>query len=179
MNFKPLVGLVAFVFLGVAIYGAYQYPQAIASFGATSGTNGTAKIASFSFNPATGATTTSILNGDSVDRVITSMNVSCSGVGTSLTALTGAGLNSLIFSVATTAASAPVALGNSNFVYNGTIATSSATFYDASTTPGLTSATVIGVNRRWPTGTYLTVSANATNTAACAITAYYLQGLGL
>lgn len=176
-------GVVLAALLGLLAFAGYSpfLKTVVNQFGTTAGSAGTRRIAEFTINPTTASATSSssLINSDGNDRVITSADVMCSGLGTSLTAYTGAALSSLIFSIATTSTSAPIALGNSNFIYNGTIATSSVTFYDASSTPGLTSSSQIGVNRRWPTSTYLTVTSNATNTAACVVNINYLQGLGI
>lgn len=185
MSGKSILSIIFAVVIVAAVYGAYQYPHSESvtqSFGTTSGTAGTRHIAQFSFNPTTAsATTSSILNSDGQDRVVTSVDVACSGLGTSRVAYTGGGLTSLglLFSVATTAASAPAALGNTNFTYGpGGIATTSATFWEASSTPGTTGVT-IDASRRWAAGSYMTISSNATNTAACFVDVNYLQGLGI
>lgn len=175
-----IIVAVAFIALvvGAAVYLMGGHKQITASTAAVTAND--AKIAEFNFAPTTAAaTTTSVLNSDSQDRIITSFDTACSGLGTSLTAYTGAGLAALVFKVATSSTDTPNNLSNTNYVYNGTIATSSSSFYDASSTPGLTSATVVNFNRRWPAGTYLTVSSNATNTASCILNARYLQSFGI
>lgn len=112
------------------------------------------------------ATTTSLYNGDSVDRIIQDVTYSCSGIGTSRTAYTGAALAALVFTAATTSTANPASIVTTNAVLNTTVATSSAELYIASTTPGLTTSAFV---RRWAAGSYLTFAANATNTAACTI----------
>lgn len=135
-------------------------------------TNDTARRASVVFIPSTGsATSTSILNSGSVDRIVTDVTYDCNTVGTSQTAYSGAGLNSLVFQAATTSSSAPNSLGNTNFILNTQVSTSTSDLYVASTTPGLVSTVT---NRVWPTGSYLTFTSNATNTAVCVLTAGYL-----
>jgi len=163
----------------VAIAGAYLYPQAQILTGTTSGTAGTQHIAEFAFNPTVAtATSTSVLNSDAQDRVVRGVDVACSGVGTSKTAYTGAGLAALTFTAATTSTSAPAALGNTNYTFNATVGTSTTDVYVATTTSnGVNSAT--GNSMRWQTGTYMTVASNATNTAACVVSVSYLQGLGI
>jgi hypothetical protein len=89
----------------------------------------------------------------------------CTGLGTSQTAYTGAGLANLSFTAGTTTTSAPAALSNSNYSFNSNISTTSSVTYVASSTEGVIS----GYSRIWPTGTYWTVSSNATNTATCTI----------
>lgn len=177
-TWKILGGIVGIL----AIIGGYYYPggsTVVQQFGSTSGNSGTRQTSEFAFNPTSASATSSssLLNQDGNDRVITSVDVSCSGLGTSQTAYTGTGLVQVTFSVATTSTSAPVALGNTNFIYNGAVATTTSSFYDASSTPGTTGANLLV--RRWPNSTYLTVTSNATNTAACIVNVNYLQGLGV
>ncbi len=136
----------------------------------------TAKVAmiNWTFAAVTGAngvaTTTSVFNGDSSDRIIQAVQFDCSAVGTSNTAYTGAGLRSLILKAATTSTSAPNIVSNTNVVFSSDIATTSADVYLATTTPGLTGTVPF---RRWASGSYLSFFSNATNTAACTIGVTY------
>lgn len=167
---KIVIGILALA----AIYGAYQYPQvtqSVQTFGAVGATFNTAKIAAINWTLSDSATSTSILNGDANDRIVEGAQYWCSGVGTSKTAFTGAGLDALSFSAATTSASAPAIITNTNFVLNTTVATSTATLFVASTSPGLTAT---AAQRIWASGSYLTFWSNATNTAACNIGVQYL-----
>lgn len=134
-------------------------------------TFGTAKIAEVEMTPATAsATSTFILNSDASDRYIESSNVVCSGVGTSLTAYTGAGLAALLVQMATSSATTAGPIGNSNYASNITVSTSTVVSYNASTTEGV----IAGTSRRWPAGAYLGIFWNATNTAACVVGVHYL-----
>lgn len=183
MNNSQLLKWVGIIAGVLAVIGGYFYPGGtstiVQSFGTTSGNSSTRSTAGFAFNPtsASATTTSSLLNSDGNDRVITSVDTACSGLGTSQTAYSGSGLAALNFQIATTSTSAPVTLGNTNYIYNSTIATSSTTFYESTSTPGLTAGNL--QVRRWPASTYVTVSSNATNTAACIINVNYLQGLGV
>lgn len=125
-----------------------------------------AKDYTVTFIPATGtATTTSILNSDSTDRYVTNDYIFCTGVGTSKTAYTGTGLASLTFTAATTSTANPTSLTNTNYILNSSVATSSTVTFVATSTEGV----IAGWSRIWPTGTYLTFSSNATNTAICTV----------
>jgi hypothetical protein len=133
---------------------------------------GTKKIAAISWNLSSGtATSTSIYNSDQNDRIIDSSFVSCSGVGTSRTAYTGAGLAALTLRAATTTADSPATLTNTNYAVNyASISTSTPWSYTTSSTEP-----VLGVyGRVWPSGTYLTFTANATNTATCVVGVNYV-----
>jgi hypothetical protein len=162
-----------------AIVGGYFYPKFAFVGGAPTGsTYGTQKQASIVFAPATGsATSTSILNTDSTDRMVTIVQNVCGGVGTSQTAYTGAGLASLTLKAATTTTSAPAIVSNTNLVESIVISTSTSDFVMASSTSsGLvgTSAASLG-SLRWPTNTYLTFFTNATNTAICTVGVQYVN----
>ncbi len=177
---KITLGILSLLVAG-AIVGSYFFPQNLNKIeqvsGTTSGSGSTQHTATFAFNPtSSSATTSSVQNFDSQDRVVTGpVTVSCSGIGTSKTAFTGAGLANLTFQIASTSALAPAALGNTNYVLNMNFGTSTVDNQIASSTP-INSAT--GNAIRWPSGAYLTISSNATNTAACVVGIPYVQGLG-
>ncbi len=167
-----LFGTVAFFGMSPFIHEVVQQMQV----GSTSGTGNTYHAATFAFNPTTAAaTTSSIVNGDAQDRIVTAAYVSCSGVGSSNTAYTGAGLANLTFTMATTAASAPAALVNVAYVLQQNVATSTVDTQVASTS---ISKFATGNAIRWQAGSYMSISSNATNTAACTVTVPYSQGLG-
>lgn len=151
--------------------------------GNSNGTGNSTSVAGNTFNAAktamivwspisASATTTSILNTDANDRIIKQAQYSCTGLTNSF-AQTAAGVAALIFQAATTSASAPANFsGNTNFVLNTTVATSTAELFVGSTTPGATASSFV---RRWGAGTYLTFSANATSSAqTCVIGVDYL-----
>lgn len=129
----------------------------------------TAKVAQINITPSTPAgTSTGMLNTDSSDRYISSMYGACSGVGTSFTAYTGAGLTSLGFTVtgATSTTQAPNTISNTNtFVMK--VATTTPDSY-ASTTSST------DLSRVWASGTYYNFAFNATNTAACTVGVHYI-----
>jgi hypothetical protein len=124
-------------------------------------------------NPGANATSTSILNTDGNDRFITSEHAVCEGVGTSQTAYTGAGLASLTLKMATSSTAAPTTNANTNTLPTVTVSTTTPNF-------GISSSTVATpgnnlVSNVWAAGSYLTISANATNTALCTVGVNYLQ----
>ncbi len=159
--------------LVVALVGAYFFPHFVPTVASPTGTQfGTQKTATVIFSPTTAsASTTALYNSDQSDRIITDVKYYCSGVGTSRTFLTGAGLDVFTFQAATTSVTTGLG-GNTNYVLATTVATSSTSLYVATTTPGLTGTVT---NRIWPAGTYLTYIANATNTAVCSIATDYVQ----
>lgn len=164
----------------LAIYGAYQYPQntnttTVQQFGTTSqgGTFDTAKfagVAAILSAPGANATSSSILNTSDNDRFISGIRVGCEGVGTSKTAYTGAALASLTVTMSTTSTSGPATGGTA--ITAITIATSTPTFVAASSTPATGSVSYLSV---WSTGSYLTFTTNATNTASCTFGADYFS----
>ena len=133
---------------------------------------GVQRMATVVFSPTT-ATTTSLFNSDVNERYITDVVFYCDNLGSSRTLLTGVGLLSagFTFSAATTSNSTSGLQGNTNFVLNTSVATTTFQNYVASSTPGLTGT---AVNRFWPAGTFLTYVANATNTAVCTINTDYI-----
>lgn len=175
-NQKIASGVFGVVALFVAIFiGRYFGPvytnttQVNAVTSPVGTTFNSAKVAQINITPSTAsATSTGVLNTDSYDRYIEAMYGACSGVGTSLTAYTGAGLASLGLTVtaATGTTAAPNTITNTNsFVM--TVATTTVDSF-ASTT----SAT--NLSRVWATGSYLNFAFNATNTAACTVGVHYI-----
>lgn len=176
---KYLIGILA-VF-AVAIVGAYYYPTYSAPFTAGSSTVGStftqAKFYGVVMQPATGATTSSITNTDASDRFIVSYQYGCTGVGSSQTPLTGAGLvsNGWSIGIATTATSGANPNSNVNQV-NMLVATSTSSWsYSSLGDNGTTTATGIPQTARvWAAGGILTFAFNATNTATCTVGAFTL-----
>lgn len=133
--------------------------------GTTFQTAKTALVAINLASPGSGGTSTSMLNTDSNDRFIYSTDVGCEGVGTSKTAYTGTGLSSLTLTMATSSTAAPATNGNTNTLPVVTIGTSTPNFVIASSSAGTPGINL--VSNIWATGSYLTITANATNTALC------------
>lgn len=159
------------VLLGVAAFFGYSpFLKIVQNFGTTSGNAASQKIAQWSFNPSSTSATTSssLINSDGQDRIVSGVDVTCSGVTTADTSVAN-----WTFLVATTSASAPAGFANSNYVFGVNISTTTSEVFTSTTT--ITKADT----RRWASGTYLTVSANATDTAACIVAARYYQGLGI
>jgi len=173
---KEIIISVIALCIGAAIgYVLHKTPSFSGTNSAIATTFGTAKVAQVNINPATGsATSSSILNTDATDRYITSSYVACNTVGTSLTAYTGAGLTSAgwLWRMATTATAITGALtdSNTNYAANASLATSTVVDFVSTTTEGV----IQGTSRVWPTGTYLTIQPNATNTAICTVGVHYI-----
>ncbi len=167
-----LFGLAAF--FGFTPFGVIVEQQLAGSPAGTTFSN--AKFAGVAINlasPGANGTSTSVLNTDAGDRYINTIKVGCEGVGTSRTAYSGTGLDVLTLRIATSSTSAPAANNNANPVGGGplTVATSSTYFMEASTTAS-TAVPNVGtsaISNIWATGSYLTFTANATNTAACTV----------
>lgn len=93
--------------------------------------------------------------------------VACTGLGTSQAYNSGTGLTSNGWTLlgATTSVSSTGLQGNTNYILNTFIATTTVNYYVGSTTEGVIAYT----SRIWPANTYLTFNFNATNTAQCSI----------
>lgn len=134
----------------------------------------TAKIASVNITPLTaGATSTSILNTDASARWAYGYTIAdCTGLSSSYTYpnTNATALANLLLQVATTSIANLGLQGNTNYFANLVVSTSTyaGQFSNSSTT---TAPVMAGY---WPSGTYLTFTFNATNTAACTVAAYYL-----
>lgn len=167
-NTSKTLKVLGVIIAALAIYGAYNYPiapQAVVTGISSPGVNNSsAKLYTSTVAPATNSgTTTSIYNSDGTDRGIIYGVTYCTGVGTSQTYLTGTGLAafSLVMSTSTSAVDAKT---NANSAFALTIATSSP--WEEQFTSSLANGAVSGV---WPSGTYLNITFNATNTAACTV----------
>lgn len=166
---KGILAIVGAVLVAWAIWGAYQYPQAqpqqqLAGTSAVGSTFSNAKY--YAINAAfTSGTSTSILNGDANDRIVTSLRYACSGIGTSQRGFVGGGLNQWVLQAATSS-SATASTTNTNLVFNTAIPTTTVLAQMSSSTQ------VLGgnfPNNIWASGSYLVFYANATNTAACTV----------
>lgn len=165
-----LLGIVFVIaVLGVYLSLAKNSGLSAGSTNAAVGTTyGSAKVAQVNMTPATAAaTSTSILNTDSYDRIVTDTFYDCNTAGTSKVYLTGNGLASLIIRAATSTTAAQGA--NTNYVMYNNMATTSPDVFMASTT-----IAVGDFGRVWATGTYMNFSTNATNTAVCTVGVHYI-----
>ncbi len=156
---------IAIVLVGILAIGAYYYPSYVPQAGSSpaGSTFSTAKAAATIFVPSNGATSTSMYNSDANDRYVTGINVACTGVGNSFTAVSGAGLATLFFRAAVVA--------NTNNAAVVPIATTTSIMQVASTTVPTSAYMQV-----WGAGTYMTVTSNATNTATCTVSLPYLPG---
>lgn len=176
ISIKAIIALVCAVVIGVAIYGAYQFPQVQVLAGSPTGsTFSTAKFAGTVIDTTTtgnNATSTSILNSDAGTRYVTGFRIGCSGVGTSRTAYTGAGLANWQISIGTTSAAAPASFTSfAAVVLNFTLGTSTTGLLVASSTLQTATSSLAGL---WPSNTNMTFFLNATNTAACTVGVDYV-----
>ncbi len=176
-NKLVLAGVGAAILLGIA--GLFlphsqivnRTEQIIAAGSPAGSVFNSAKVAAINMAPSTGsATSSSIFNGDSSDRIVTDGFAACSGIGTSQTAYTGAGLANLVLKAATTSASGAANVGN-NGPLTVIIATSTASDFNVASSTYVSTA---GFIQRWAAGSYMTFSFNATNTAACTVGVHYL-----
>lgn len=168
MPTKHIIAAVLAVVIGLAIYGAYQYPHAVQQAGVGSPAGSTfnsAKVAEITSVPISiTATSSSVYNGDSSDRVVDSGFVSCATSSGSVYASTAqaVGVATWNWKAATTAVASLGLQGNVNYAFNLDVATSTTdSGYSATTTPG---STFQAFNRTWKAGTYMTFLTNATST---------------
>ncbi len=164
-----LAGAVGGLVVHVFAPAPNQIVQQVAGTSPTNTTFGTQKILGIKMSLSSG-TTSSVINNTANDMFITRFDYACTGVGTSLTAYTGAGLANLTVKAATSSTSLSGSTPTSNVAANSnlaipssTISTSTASVSAASSTVGTSAPVFLDV----PAGAYLTFITNATNTAAC------------
>ena len=169
MNNSIVGGLIGVLALGVGFFGGYLMfagePEVNGTGASPTGaTFSTQRIAEIVMAPTSvSATSTSIQNTDSNDRIITDAGVSCSGL-TTMFGLTSAGLVSYQWVAATSSTAAPTVsvMGSANALalMNVTVATSAASGFTA------TSTYTSPFARIWNAGSYLVFQTNGTSSAA-------------
>lgn len=179
MTSKHIVAIVIAAVLGIALIGAYYYPQAgeqavESSAGTTFNSAKYAGKVALLTTPGANGTSTSILNSDAYDRIVTNVRSACQGVGTSLTAYSGTGLAALTLTIATSSTAAPATNGNTNSVGGGAVTIGTSTANWAVATSSATGAGSNAVYNTWAAGSYLTFTTNATNTATCTFGVDYI-----
>jgi hypothetical protein len=176
---KTSIGFLTLAVIGavlgtVAFFGYSPFVKVVQdTFGASPAntTFQTQKQLGVVMNLAAG-TSTSVQNTTANDLYAHDLDYVCTGVGTSQTAYTGAGLASLTLKVSTTSTSlvgstptSNVAVTNTNTAVSTTIATGSVTTLVGSSTLGYSGSTAL--TEDIPAGSWATFYTNATNTAAC------------
>ena len=160
-----IVGVILGFVLATVLSTGSDKTGAVSPNGTYNNTTGYAQI---TFTPST-STSTSILNSGASDRAVIAEYGFCSSIGTSYTYSSGAGLATWTLQSATTSSANAGFLGNTNYLFNTTVATGTATgLYYASSTGASSVVAYI-----WPVGTYLTFGFNATNTASCSLGVSY------
>lgn len=133
--------------------------------GSPAGTSfNTSKVAAINISPQSiTSTSTSLLNSDASDRIVTESFVTCSGL-TSMNGSTAAGVSTFQWWAATSSTAAPTAsVFNAPFAaMNITVATSSGDGFTSTST--FTGTAVYA--RRWSAGTYMVFQTNATSSSA-------------
>lgn len=167
-----VVGII--VLMGVAVLGFARITndESVAVTASPAGaTFNTARVAAININPIDiTSTSSSMLNSDANDRIVTDAFVTCSGLVTTMSGMSGA-VADFRWLAATSSTAAPIpAITNVFAAMNMAVATSTSDGYAATTT--YTSP----FSRRWNTGTYLVFQANATSSAAtCQAGVHYLS----
>lgn len=161
-----LLAVVAVVITYVSLKGNEM--TALISPAGTTGTSGRYYSQTLSLATVSG-TTTSLYNNSGYDFAIRATDVMCQGLGTSLPGYAGqsaiASLNFKFATSSTNTVTKNVSDINSNYSANINVSTTTPDSYTATSTEGILPSTT----RIWPSGTYMIASANATNTASCAI----------
>ncbi len=119
-------------------------------------------------------TTTSVQNTTGADQYITGFYWACSGVGSSNTAYTGAGLANLTVKAATTTSSFNASTPTSNTAVNANLSLTTTNISTSTAFTAVGSTTIADATPSFmivPAGSYLTFVTNATNTAACTFVA--------
>ena len=177
-NIKFIIGAI----IAIAIVGAYFFPKSthttVLQAGAAGDTNSTQRIAQTVLDLSTTTPTTvsgacTLMNGDSRDRIIISIDYYL----TSLTSFTsnGSGVASTTWVMSTSTGIYLAPAGS--YVLNTTLATSTANgavsnqLYVGTTTPG---ATATFPYRVWTAGSCLNLVQNSTSTAAGTIRVGYI-----
>ncbi len=168
MENKTLVGgvLLALVLSVIGIFTPVsKVVTQIVSGSAGGSTFNTAKTAAIVFAPVSNsASSTSVYNGDSSDRIIKDAHITCTGAN--FTA--GQALSSVIFSAATTSATSNGLKSNPNLALYVAVSSSTPELYVASSSQGT-------IARRWNAGSYLTFLTNATSTGeSCVVGVDYI-----
>lgn len=160
-GFIGVVGIAVGLVFGFTIWhkDSVQQQQQLAQASPAGTSFSTAKIAEAVLVPTTsgaGATSTSILNTDANDRIVTDAGVSCTGA---TAAVFGTGsVAEWSFKAGTTTTANPPALGVAgSLAMNVVMATGT---YDGFTA---TSTYTLPAARRWATGTYMSFTTNATS----------------
>jgi hypothetical protein len=171
MNYLKIAGVV--VVLAFIAYIGVKYPEAPQPVAGSpvGSTFSTAKIAAVDITPSTvAATSSSLLNTDTSDRYIKSIEIGCEGVGATL----GITLAQWKLEASTSTVPGVSYNANSNLAENVNLSTTSPLYYTASSTVSSGTGTGGAGLFIWPAGTYLNVGFNATNTAACVVSTSYL-----
>lgn len=117
----------------------------------------------------TSGTSTQIQNNSGYDLAVTSSFAFCTGAGTSYTWPNSAatGLTNLLMQMATTSATGLGLQGNINYIGNLVVPTT--TVSGIGYVPSSTEPVTYTGTRVIPSGAYLSITSNATNTATCSV----------
>lgn len=138
----------------------------VTTAGSSAGTTfNTAKTAAIVFAPVSNAaSSTSVYNGDSSDRIIKDAHITCTGAN--FTAANS--IAQVTFQAATTSGTTQGVAGNPRLALSTTVATSAAEVYVATSSMNT-------IARRWNSGSYLTFNTNATSTGlSCVVGVDYI-----
>jgi hypothetical protein len=169
--------VVLLIAVGAYFYPKYSAPARVGAISASGAYNNAVSLSQATLSLASlTSTSTSILNNGASDRVVESIYASCQGTGIGA-GTTGAGTATEILHVATSTLANSTLDNNTNYMFNGTISTTTFSFM-ASSTGSVQTAAAVGTFATmapyWPVNSYLNFSVNATNTDVCSFTASWL-----
>lgn len=177
-NFIVIVGVIVGLIVGYTTHGTTPAQVKYVNVGAIGDTQATPKIAQIQGNAATGAYSSAdnaylfatVNNSNSADRTIISIDTFYSGLNAKTSTTSPTASNFLVR--AATSTDTTTLGGNTNLVYQSSVATSSAVYYEASSTPGMATA---NLNRIWPAGTSINFVSAATTSANVWLRVSYIQ----
>ena len=170
-----VVALVAGIVSGCIVLHFVPKSQTVQNFGSsTVGTTFTVQKQLSVIMSLANGTTTSVVNSNAYDEYLTSFNYACTGVGTSQTAYSGAGLANLTVKAATTTTNLSASTPTSNTAANANLSLTTSNISTSTATTVVASSSIQDITTSFmivPAGSYLTFITNATNTATCTFAA--------
>lgn len=169
-----VLGLIVALVIG----GSYFYPKqkeaSVVQVGAVGDFNSTSRIAQLVVDMTTTTPTTingaCLTNGDSRDRIVTSVDFYLASLG-SFTS-NGTGLVNLIFTLATSSGVYIAPSGSQ--LLNTSVTTTTPQLFVSSSTPGVSSLSTGSFSRVWAAGSCLNLFQNGTTTATGVLRIGYL-----
>lgn len=167
--------IAGFVVVGLIAVGGYFFPHSskvtqVLQAGAVGDVNGSPRIVQVSLDLSTTTptsptvlATSTMFNSDGRDRIVTSIELFVTNIGSSTS--NGSGVSSWIVKIGTSTDIYTVGVATS-LLYNSSFSTSTPILFVASTSPGVVGTSGSDFARIWKAGTYLNTFLNATSSGA-------------